>query len=95
VERAAVLQDQLLRAAVEMLAPGGTLVYSTCSLQPEEGETRIAKLLASDGRIKRDQIEAHELFGLSELISTDGDLRTLPHYLDGMDGFFAARLVRN
>ena len=95
VERAAVLQDQLLRAAVEMLAPGGTLVYSTCSLQSEEGETRIAKLLASDDRIKRDQIEAHELYGLSELISTDGDLRTLPHYLDGMDGFFAARLVRN
>ena len=95
VERAAVLQDQLLRAAVEMLAPGGTLVYSTCSLQSEEGETRIAKLLASDDRIKRDQIKAHELYGLSELISTDGDLRTLPHYLDGMDGFFAARLVRN
>ena len=95
VERAVALQDRLLRAAVEMLAPGGTLIYSTCSLQPEEGEMLIAKLLASDYRVKRKRIEAHELFGLSELISPEGDLRTLPHLLDGMDGFFAARLVRN
>ena len=84
-----------MRAAVEMLAPGGTLVYSTCSLQPEEGEMLIAKLLGSDYRVKRKRIEANELFGLSELISPDGDLRTLPHFLEGMDGFFAARLVRN
>ena len=44
---AVALQDHLLRAAVEMLAPGGTLVFSTCSLQPEEGEMLIAKLLAN------------------------------------------------
>ena len=94
VERAVALQDHLLRAAVEMLAPGGTLVFSTCSLQPEEGEMLIAKLLANNDWVKRERIEPHELFGLSELISPDGDLRTLPHFLDGMDGFFAARIVR-
>ncbi len=95
VDRGAALQEQMLLAAVEMLAPGGTLVYSTCSLQPEEGEQRIAALLASGAPVARQPIAAGDLFGLDCLITPLGDLRTLPHFLGGMDGFYACRLVRS
>jgi 16S rRNA (cytosine967-C5)-methyltransferase len=91
----AALQDQLLKAAVEMLAPGGILVFCTCSLQPEEGEERIEALLASGSPIARQPIDAAELYGLYELITPHGEMRTLPHYQGGMDGFFASRLVRH
>ena len=98
VARLAALQDRLLDAALDMLAPGGVLVYASCSLQPEEGPERIAALLARRADIHRVPVLASELDGAGELISTDGDLRTLPcHWADrgGMDGFFAARLKRN
>ena len=95
VVQAAALQDQMLLAALEMLAPDGTLVYVTCSLQPEEGEQRIENLLASGAPVARRPIAATELFGLGELITPLGDMRTLPHHLGGIDGFYACRLVRN
>ena len=44
----AALQKRLLQRAVALLKPGGTLVYCTCSLEPEEGEQAIASLLAAD-----------------------------------------------
>ncbi|MBT7760862.1 MAG: hypothetical protein HN732_26250, partial [Rhodospirillaceae bacterium] len=94
VANAAELQDQMLAAAIDMLAPGGTLIFCTCSLQPEEGEGRIESLLAGDTPVRRAPIEARELFGLDELITGDGDMQTLPHYQGGMDGFFASRLIR-
>ncbi len=89
-------QDRLLRGAVRMLKPGGTLIYCTCSLQPEEGEHRIAALLAEDSRLSRQPVTAREIGGLVALISPQGDLRCLPHHLaelGGLDGFYAARLV--
>jgi len=91
------LQDRLLDAAVTMLAPGGWLVFCTCSLQPEEGVSRIEALLARGAPVTRMPIRPDEVGGLSELITPDGDLRTLPcdlADLGGMDGFFAARLLR-
>jgi len=90
-------QDRLLAAAVEMLKQGGRLVYCTCSLQPEEGEMRIEALLNGGSAVRRDPIDASEIGGLDELITPEGDLRSLPHYLGdigGMDGFYAARLIR-
>lgn len=97
IENLAGAQDRLLGAATEMLKPGARLVYCTCSLQPEEGGMRIEALLAGGGPVRRDPIEASEIGGLDELITPDGDLRSLPHYLGeagGMDGFYAARLIR-
>ena len=94
VARAAEVQDRMLAAAVEMLAPGGTLIFCTCSLQPEEGAERIESLLASGAPVRRDRIAATELFDLTELITADGDMQTLPHYQGGMDGFYACRLIR-
>jgi 16S rRNA (cytosine967-C5)-methyltransferase len=97
VARLAAVQERLVAAAVEMLAPGGTLVYCTCSLEPQEGPQQVAKLLARGAPVTRRPIEAHEVGGLAECLTPDGDLRTLPSHLsefDGIDGFFATRLVR-
>ena len=89
------LQARLLRAAVAMVSSGGILIYCTCSLQPEEGPQQIARLLADRAPVQRLPIAAAEVGGLVELITADGDLRTLPSHLPdqgGLDGFYAARL---
>ncbi len=96
------LQKRLLQKAVVLLKPGGTLVYCTCSLEPEEGEQAISALLATEPAMRRAPIEASEVAGLSEILTAEGDLRTLPCHLphqdprlSGLDGFYAARLVKS
>jgi 16S rRNA (cytosine967-C5)-methyltransferase len=96
------LQKRLLQRAVTLLKPGGILVYCTCSLEPEEGEQAVAGLLATESSVRRVPIEAAEVAGLAEIINADGDLRTLPCHLPhddprlgGLDGFYAARLVKS
>jgi 16S rRNA (cytosine967-C5)-methyltransferase len=95
------LQQRLLDRAVQALKPGGTLIYCVCSLEPEEGEQQIAALLARNSAVARRAIAADEVFGHAELVTSAGDLRTLPLHLPdadprwgGLDGFFAARLTR-
>jgi 16S rRNA (cytosine967-C5)-methyltransferase len=93
----AALQDRLLTAAVQMVRPGGLLVYATCSLQPEEGPQRIAALLATGAPVEPVPVAAAEVGGLAELITPEGELRTLPCHLaelGGLDGFYACRLLR-
>ena len=92
-------QSELLDRAVSLTKPGGAIIYCTCSLEPEEGETQIAELLRRNAEISRIPIAASEIGGLDECISGDGDLRTLPCHLagdtprqSGLDGFYAARL---
>lgn len=96
-DRLAGLQSRLLAHAADLLAPGGTLVYCTCSLEPEEGERQIEAFLAAHADFARLPIAAVELGGQDELVTPAGDLRTLPCHLPekgGLDGFYAARLVR-
>jgi 16S rRNA (cytosine967-C5)-methyltransferase len=95
------MQGRLLAQAVELTRPGGLLVYCTCSLEPEEGESVVEQLLRSDSRLRRVPIVATDVGGLGELLTGAGDLRTLPcHLADsnpqlaGLDGFYAARLQR-
>ncbi len=97
----AAVQTQLLDRAVELVKPGGRLVYCVCSLEPEEGEQQIAQLLARDHRVAREAITADDVCGCSEFVTAGGDLRTLPSHLPdpdprwgGLDGFYAARLIR-
>ena len=96
------LQKRLLQKAVALLKPGGTLVYCTCSLEPEEGEQAIAALLAAEpahapraGRGQR-----------GRGIGRNSDPRRRPAHpalpsaarrppLGGLDGFYAARLVKS
>jgi len=98
VERLSALQDRLLDAARQSLRSGGRLLYCVCSLQPEEGPRRIDAVLARHGDLQRLPVAPGELDGVAEFITPDGDLRTLPGAWasrGGIDGFFAARLVRN
>ncbi len=93
----AAQQARLLSAAQAMVKPGGLIVYASCSLQPDEGRQRIDALLAGDAAVKRVPITPEETGGLAELLTDDGDLRSLPCHMaavGGMDGFFAARLRR-
>jgi 16S rRNA (cytosine967-C5)-methyltransferase len=101
VARMAALQKMMLRAAGRLVGPGGLLVYSTCSLEPEEGQRQIQGFLAAAPEFTRAPIDPAEVGGDSRWITTAGDLRTLPCYLphdrrelSGMDGFYAARLRR-
>jgi 16S rRNA (cytosine967-C5)-methyltransferase len=101
IEALAALQARLLDNAASLVRPGGKLVYSTCSLEPEEGEAQIAAFLTRNNAFSLDPIAPGELYGQAEWIEPSGCLRTFPYELrfdvpewSGMDGFFAARLVR-
>ena len=101
VPRMAELQRRMLANAAALVGPGGTLVYSTCSLEPEEGETQIATFLAAFPGFTRVPLIAAEIGAEPEWVNPGGDLRTLPFHmqqsppeLSGMDGFYAARLRR-
>jgi len=90
-------QDRLLAAAIALLRRGGRLIYSVCSLQPEEGEPRIAAALARGG-VSHDPFTPAETAVLPEALTAQGFLRTNPGMWSergGMDGFFIARLLRN
>jgi 16S rRNA (cytosine967-C5)-methyltransferase len=96
------LQQRLLQKAVTLLKPGGTLVYCTCSLEPEEGEQAVATFLAAEPGLRRAPIQPGEVAGLGEILNGEGELRTLPCHLPhadprlgGLDGFYAARLVKS
>ena len=95
------VQTRLLDNAASLLKPGGTLVYSTCSLEPEEGEAQVAALMARNPDIRIDPIRPDEPLGDTEWAEASGVLRTFPFQLplgtpewSGLDGFFAARLKR-
>jgi 16S rRNA (cytosine967-C5)-methyltransferase len=97
VARLAGYQARLLDAASRWLAPGGTLIYAVCSLEPEEGLAIVAEALARHAALERVPVAAAEIGGLAEAITADGDVRTTPALwpdIGGLDGFYAARLRR-
>lgn len=101
IERFAGQQAAMLANAARLVKEGGLLVYSTCSLEPEEGYARIDAFLDEDGGFAREAIAAEELGVDQAWLTKAGDLRTLPYYLQsdreelsGIDGFFVARLRR-
>lgn len=81
------VQEKLLDAAASLVKPGALLVYSTCSIEPEENEDQVAAFL---GR--------HPDFHLEQpsnaILTQGGFFRSLPH-VHSMDGAFAARLRRD
>jgi 16S rRNA (cytosine967-C5)-methyltransferase len=101
IAKLAELQLKLLHHAATLVNPGGTLLFSNCSLDPLEGEELAAKFLANAPDYASLPVDPSELTGLEHVISTEGYLRTTPADLDlgrpeisGMDGFFAARFRR-
>lgn len=90
------LQTDLVDAAIDMLRPGGVIVYATCSLEPEEGERR-GHAMARMAALEPAPIVAAEVGGHSEYLTAEGWLRTRPDHRiagGGLEGFFAARFRR-
>ena len=97
----ALVQAKMLERACGMLKPGGRLVYCTCSLEAEEGPAQIAALLRRNPDMVRLPVSADEIGGMSECLTAEGEVRTMPIHLPnddsrlaGLDGFFMARLQR-
>jgi len=99
IDRLAKLQATLLEAALTFTKPGGMVIFSNCSLAPQEGERLIEHFLHQHPEIRLSPIKAGELPPkLDFLITPQGFLRSTPADLaefGGMDGFFAARLIKN
>ena len=81
----------MLREVAAVLKPGGRLIYSTCSSEPEENETVVREFSAESGwRVARpERLPAP----VATLINEEGFLRTYP-FRDGVEAFFAAVLRR-
>lgn len=96
ISEMAEVQSKLLHRASGWLKPGGTLVYATCSLEPQEGENQVAHFLKHHAGFALDPVRADELpDGVTPL--ADGSLRLLPGMLSDkgrLDGFFIARFRR-
>ena len=92
----AELQSRLLDRAAQWVKPGGSLVYSVCSLEPEEGEEVFASFLATSSGVSV-IAAARRICRHSCRSRPKGWVRILPGLLEaegGLDGFFMARLVR-
>lgn len=93
--RYAEVQQRLLANALSHLKPGGRLVYSTCSLEPEENEQVVEPVLAANpgfSLLRKDELRK-EFPVLEPLFDAAGWFRTHPTR-DNMDGFFAAIISR-
>jgi 16S rRNA (cytosine967-C5)-methyltransferase len=100
IETLTVLQTRMLDRAAGLLAPGGRLVYCSCSLEPEEGEAHVPALLRRNPDLRLAPITDEDPIP-AEFVTSEGTLRTLPNAwphdeprLAGLDGFFAARFQR-
>jgi 16S rRNA (cytosine967-C5)-methyltransferase len=87
------VQSAILDSAAQLLAPGGTLVYITCSTEPEENEAVINTFLAKHLRFLGSNCGDMLPLNARLLVDKKGFFRTLPGQ-DDLDGFFAARLIK-
>lgn len=92
----ATQQRALIARAADWVAPGGTLVYATCSLEPEEGEAVAEEFAATRRDFAASPVRSAELPSGAEADAV-GRVRLLPSMFEGSgggDGFFIARFVR-
>ncbi|WP_062226557.1 RsmB/NOP family class I SAM-dependent RNA methyltransferase [Aureimonas frigidaquae] len=101
VDKLAAVQADLLAHAAGLVRSGGRLVFSNCSIDPAEGEGVVDAFLAAHDDFQREPVRSDEVPGLEEAIAQNGDLRTTPDMLPdadaglaGLDGFYAARLIK-
>jgi NOL1/NOP2/sun family putative RNA methylase len=94
------LQRELIKAAVACLAPGGTLVYSTCSLEPEENELNVAWALAEYGELALEETgltigdEGYTAIGETKLSNELRRTRRLWPQKTGTQAFYIAKFVK-
>lgn len=91
------LQFRLLEHSLTLVKSGGLIVFSNCSIEPEEGETMLEAFLEKNGdRVKLEKIDPKLCIGFENAITPLGTLRTTPDFVigdeKGADGFFAACL---
>lgn len=84
------LQYDLLENAAKLLKPGGAMVYSTCTIEPEENENRIDKFLSEHPDFAIDPVD-HD--APLRVVNNWHGISTLPHR-HGIDGSFAVRLIK-
>ncbi|MDZ4375570.1 MAG: RsmB/NOP family class I SAM-dependent RNA methyltransferase, partial [Phenylobacterium sp.] len=97
VAKLADVQHRLLDAAAERVKPGGRLVYCTCSLEREEGESQVIAFLRRNPGFRTVAADPAALGAPPEALTPEGWLRILPSMWaehGGLDGFFAAKLER-
>lgn len=102
IRKLAGVQERLLRHAMTLVKPGGSLVFSNCSLDPLEGELLVEGILADNPSFSLVPIPAEQWPGLEDAITAKGEFRTTPDMLPatdgfagGLDGFYACVLSRN
>ncbi len=84
------LQKVLLTRAADLVTPGGVLVYSTCTIEPQENEEIVEDFLQHHERY---ELQRADRFLPQELTDDRGYAKTFPH-IHGMDGSFSARMFR-
>ncbi|AJY48406.1 MFS transporter [Martelella endophytica] len=98
IEKLAEVQYAMLRQALDLVRPGGIVIFSNCSLDPLEGEAMVARLLADGAPAERCEFPAGRPDALKHLFDADGAIRTTPaDTLDGeagLDGFYAVALKK-
>lgn len=91
--RMAAVQAKMLENAAQMVRPGGAIVYSVCSIAPAEGEDVVDEFLGTHREFRIDaRGPGSEDF--KDVLDARGFMKTRPD-LGGLDGFFAARLIRH
>jgi 16S rRNA (cytosine967-C5)-methyltransferase len=90
IAKLALIQSEMLDNAARLLKPGGVLVYSTCTMEPEENQDVVRAFLQ---RHLEFQLEPATHFVNHDLVNPEGFVETFPHR-HAMDGSFAARLVK-
>jgi 16S rRNA (cytosine967-C5)-methyltransferase len=86
----ASLQRQLLENAARLVRPGGVLIYSTCTTEPEENDAVVNDFLQQHPEFQLEPADQR----LPAVVCREGFLQTLPHRHQDCDGAFAARLRR-
>ena len=97
ITRLAGVQAAAMRQAAAMLAPGGTLVYATCTISRRENEDQVAALLDAAGSDGVPELVLDDLGALAPALASAHDRRCLQLRPDRdlTTGFFLARLKRN
>jgi 16S rRNA (cytosine967-C5)-methyltransferase len=97
IERVAAVQEKALANAAKLLAPGGTLIYSTCTISRRENEDRIAALMEASAAGQVPGLELEDLGALAPDLASPHEPRTLQLRpdRDRTTGFFISRLIRH
>jgi 16S rRNA (cytosine967-C5)-methyltransferase len=90
IARMASYQREILNGAIEVVKRGGIVVYSTCSIEPDENEKVVEHVIAKRSDVRLADISR---FVPPAVVYKEGMMQTLPHR-DGVDGIFAARLEK-